>query len=407
MSKLGQIASTITIGAVATASAARAVGVTLQDSLELALLAGSAALVTGVVGLAILRMIRNRSISLQLNLIIITAVSGIAIGSITAARLMFISFHDLRALVVLLLAAATAGSAVCLMLGLTVAKAARDLRSAARSIGQGEDPDLPPWGPEEFRGLASELQLMHAKLEEARQKERALESSRRELVAWVSHDLRFPLAGIRAMAEALEDHVVEDPETVERYHRSMRQEVDRLARLIDDLFELSRISAGAISLELCRMSLGDLVSDAIAAAESTARARGVKLEGRVNGHSPELYLSPPEMGRVFRNLLENAIRHTPADGAVWVDAGVVDHHAYVSVADGCGGIPADDIDRVFDMAFRGIASRTPEAQSGGGVGLAIARGIVEAHRGVIEVTNHGAGCRFVVKLPLGEGATVS
>src|SRR5262249_50876494 len=153
--------------------------------------------------------------------------------------------------------------------------------------------------------------------------------------------------------------VVDGPETVARYHRTIRREADRLAELVDDLFELSRIHAGALRLQMERASLVDIVSDALPAAGPAASAKGVRLRGRLNEAPPELLLSTPEFARVLRNLLENAIRHTPSDGTVFVEAGVEDERAYVSVADGCGGIRPDHLDRVFDVAFRGEAARTP------------------------------------------------
>ena len=153
-------------------------------------------------------------------------------------------------------------------------------------------------------------------LEEARARERALDASRRELIAWVSHDLRTPLAGMRAIAEALEDGVVEDPDTAARYYRTLRIETERLAHLVDELFELSVIHAGALRLHMERASLSDLVSDAISASSASAGARRVRVQGRVEGRAPELLLAPSEVARVLRNLLDNAIRHTPSDGSV-------------------------------------------------------------------------------------------
>jgi signal transduction histidine kinase len=226
-----------------------------------------------------------------------------------------------------------------------------------------------------------------------------MEASRRELVAWVSHDLRTPLSGIRAMVEALEDGVVDEPATVQRYLATIRQEADRLAQLVDDLFELSRIHAGALDLELEQVGLADLVSDAIAATGIAADARGVVIEGAMADPAPQVAASIPDLARVIRNLLDNAIRHTPRGGAVRVEAATVGGHAVLSVRDTCGGIPPDEIDRVFDLAFRGDAARTP-GDSGGGFGLAIARGLVEAHRGDIAVANDEGGCRFTVRLPL-------
>jgi signal transduction histidine kinase len=253
--------------------------------------------------------------------------------------------------------------------------------------------------PGELADLAAELQLTSARLADAQSQAATLERSRRELVAWVSHDLRTPLAGIRAMVEALEDGVVDDPETVARYHRTMRREADRLAGLVNDLFELSRIQAGSLSLTYESVPLEDLVADAISGAAAAAAAKGIEVRSRVRQPST-VELSTPEMARVVCNLLDNAIRHTAAGGTVIVDAGLDDNatSAVVSVLDACGGIPEHDLDLVFEMAYRGDAARSP-GDGGGGLGLAVARGLVEAHHGEISVQNEGPGCRFVVRLP--------
>jgi signal transduction histidine kinase len=145
--------------------------------------------------------------------------------------------------------------------------------------------------------------------------------------------------------------------------------------------------------------LGDLVSDAIATAEPLALAKGVGLRGGVQD-AADVNASVSEISRVLRNLLHNAIRHTPAGGSIDVASGVDAAYGYVSVRDSCGGIPAGDLGRVFDVAFRGEAARTPGDDGGAGLGLAIARGIVAAHHGEITVTNDGPGCRFDVRLPL-------
>ncbi len=200
------------------------------------------------------------------------------------------------------------------------------------------------------------------------------------------------------MAEALEDGVAGDEATRRRYHRALGVEADRLSGLVDDLFELSRAQAGVLQLELERVSLGDLVSDALASAAPTARAKGVRLEGRVLQERCELDASPPEFLRALRNILENAIRHTPADGTVTVEAGVEHDRAYVTVADDGGGIRDQDLPRVFDIAFRGDVARTPG--EGAGLGLAIARGLVEAHDGDITVRNLDGGACFTVRLPV-------
>jgi signal transduction histidine kinase len=247
--------------------------------------------------------------------------------------------------------------------------------------------------------LATELDRARHRLLEAAERERALELSRRELVAWVSHDLRTPIAGIRAMVEALDDGVVAEPEEVRRYHMQLMTEADRLARLVDDLFELSRIEAGTLAVTVERVALGELVSDVVASAAVIAAAKGVRLDGRLAGRPPDVAGSAPELARVMRNLLDNAIRHTPAGGSVEVVVSGGDDCAEVSVVDGCGGIPAHDLDRVFDLAYRGDAARTPKTTGGAGLGLAIARGLVDVLDGDIAVCNESGGCRFTVRIP--------
>ena len=253
--------------------------------------------------------------------------------------------------------------------------------------------------PTELAELSKELTVTHERLAQARSRERALEAHRRELVAWVSHDLRTPLAGLRAMAEALEDQVVVDPREVSQYHSQIRREVDRLTLMIDDLFELSRIHAGALRLSRRMVGLEDLVAEVVASAEPVARAKGVRLTGAAVRGMP-VFVDSAEMGRALRNLVTNAIRHTPSDGVVDVLAEVQSGMACVSVSDACGGIPPGDLPRVFDVAFRGESARTPGPQEGAGLGLSIARGIVEAHSGQIAVRNAGPGCQFLIRLPL-------
>jgi signal transduction histidine kinase len=229
-----------------------------------------------------------------------------------------------------------------------------------------------------------------------------LEDSRRELVSWVSHDLRTPLAGMRAMTEALEDGMAEDPA---RYHRQIRAEVDRMVRMVDDLFELSRIHAGVLTLSPETVALTDVVSEALAGADPVARARSVRLGGSVE-QGLAVTADPVGLSRVISNLVMNAVRHTPADGTVEIRGRSVPDGVELSVSDQCGGMSEKDLERVFDLAWRGGAARTPDRTeelagvAGAGLGLAIVRGIVEAHRGVVRVENRApVGCRFLVRLP--------
>ncbi|MEC3975188.1 sensor histidine kinase [Amycolatopsis sp. H20-H5] len=237
---------------------------------------------------------------------------------------------------------------------------------------------------------------------EARERERVAEASRRELVAWISHDLRSPLAGIQAMAEAIADGVVCERAEVSDYAQRISGETTRLSGMVGDLFELSRITAGALRLTMAAVPLRDVVSDAVAAQAPVAERKRVRVLENADAW-PVVSGSDPELARIVRNLVSNAIRHTPPDGTVAVQIAIENGEALFAVDDSCGGIPDDEISRVFDVAFRGTQARTPERDgetTGGGLGLAIAKGLVEAHRGSIGVHNHGPGCRFEVRLPL-------
>jgi signal transduction histidine kinase len=373
--------------------------VTRDHAIELVAVAGATASVAGCLGALALRAVRTRSIGVQAFVVALSAVVAVGVGARIAAQAMLVASEDLVALDVALIAAGTVALITALLLGRRVGRAGASLLVVARGVGGPETSTPAPHdAPLELSRLAKELDETSTRLREARAREQALDASRRELVAWVSHDLRTPLAGIRAIAEALEDRVVRDDATVRRYHRTLREEADHLAGLVDDLFELSRAQAGVLQLEIERVSLGDVVSDALAGAGPIAAAKGVRLIGRLEGVAPELSASAPELLRVLRNILENAIRHTPADGTVVVEAGTSRDRAFVSVVDSGGGIAEPDLSRVFDVAFRGDRARTKG--EGAGLGLAIARSLVEAHHGDITVRNEDGGARFTVRLPL-------
>ncbi|TNM34656.1 sensor histidine kinase [Streptomyces sedi] len=366
----------------------------MRDLPLIALYAAAGAAVAGAVGVGVLAMVRRRSVSVSLAVLIGITVSALLAGTLSVAWAMFLSAHDLAVVVTVNAVGALAATATALLLGRWVTGAHRALQRSARTLGE-VGTFTPPTGPmpAELTSLAEQLAAAQDKLAEARERERALESSRRELVAWISHDLRSPLAGLRAMAEALEDGVAEDPD---RYHRLIRTEVERLGSLVGDLFELSRIQAGALALSPTRLSVYDLISDAIAGADPLARQSGVVLAD--HGVEPvPVEVDGKEMHRVLANLLVNAIRHTPPDGTVAVAAARRAETVVLSVTDGCGGIPPDALPRVFDTGWRGSDARTPPA--GAGLGLAIVRGIVEAHAGHTGVRNVEGGCRFEVVLP--------
>jgi signal transduction histidine kinase len=202
------------------------------------------------------------------------------------------------------------------------------------------------------------------------------------------------------MSEALEDGVADNPEL---YYKQMRTSVDRLATMVDDLFELSRIQAGGFALDTEQVALDDLVSDCLAALGPLAAAQGVRLTGHSAGPST-VSGNAPELSRALINLVANAIRHTRADGVVDVSVAGTAEGAAVTVLDECGGIPDYEIERIFEVGFRGEPARSPSAgnadsASGAGLGLAITRGIVEAHGGTVDVANIDGGCSFTLRLP--------
>jgi signal transduction histidine kinase len=330
-----------------------------------ALLSG-AVIATG--GALALRMLRGRSILVHIGVLLAATVLAVVSGVVTVAQAMFLSAHDLQVVLLTVAASALVSLAVGLIFGQRLATSA-------------------VWAAQ------------------ASAQERKAEAGRRELVAWVSHDLRTPLAGLRAMAEALEDGVVRDHSTVAEYHRRIRVETDRMTRLVDDLFELSRINAGALRLVPRAVPLADLVSDALTTIAPLAASRRIRLTAADSGW-PTVMAGERELARALTNLLVNSVRYTPPDGSVHIAAGRDRKDVWLAVSDTCGGIPEDDLPRLFDVAFRGERARTPAsgtdlpvAMAGGGLGLAIVRGLIEAHGGHVEAHNIDHGCRFVMRIP--------
>lgn len=369
------------------------------------LVVGAATLAVAVVGLVLgalaLAVVRHRSLRFAAVVVALTAVAVVG-GVVTAVGvLMLVSGHALVVLVAAVVAGALAGLGVAGLLGRQVQRSSELLRERVRRIGSDPPENAPAETPAaaELAALARELDQAQRALAESRRRHSALEASRRELVAWVSHDLRTPLADLRAMAEALEDGVVSDTDTVQAYHRAIRVEADRLAGMVEDLFELSRIQAGALSLAT---DVVDLTAVAVAAVEpSLAQARRAAVTLSLDAPaSASVVGDRRRLERAVRNLVANAVRHTRRGGEVAVSvASLDDGHVTMSVRDACGGIADADLPRVFDVGFRAEPARSPGADQGAGLGLAIAGGIVAAHEGTLTVTNDPPGCRFEIRLP--------
>lgn len=240
---------------------------------------------------------------------------------------------------------------------------------------------------------------------EIRDSEAAAEQSRRRLVAFVSHDLRTPLAGIRALSEAIADGVVPDDE-VRVSAKHIEHESIRLSEMVDDLFEMSKINAGALTPSFDKVALDEVVDDVLAAHRITAERAGVQLRATLPEQPVRVVGSDRALVRVLSNLVANAIAHTPAGGSVELSLGADATGAWARVDDTGVGIDEADLPRVFDVAYRGSNSRVPRADSslpsGSGLGLAIAAGLVQAHRGTLSAHNLPTGARFEVRLPLAD-----
>lgn len=375
----------------------------MRDWVILVGLASAGAAVAALIGWWALKPLRRQPVRRQAVGVALVVAMTVAVGLFLEVRTGFIAERDLNPLLVVLLLAGSAGSAAGLRLGAQIDNDSRSVGELARVLSGDRSTTASPMihpvnlrPTRELARLATEITEIAAQLVQARRQEQALDQSHRELIAWISHDVRGPLTSIRAMAEALEDGVVTDRPTVDRYHTATRVEIDRLAALVDDLFELSRITAGVTSPTADLVSLTTVVDEAVDTVAARAESAAVRFERRYQD-LPVLGVSVQELRRVLHNLLDNAIRHTGAGGKIVIEGRAEAGGAVVTVTDQCGGIPAADLDRVFDLAFRGDRARRRDG--GGGLGLTIAKGLIEARRGTLMVDNRDEGCRFTLKLP--------
>jgi signal transduction histidine kinase len=367
---------------------------------------------SAVIGRAALRLSRDApwgGIGLRIALVAVIGIGLALVNILFVAALMFLTRHDLTLLLALLLFSLAAALPLALEMGRSLAGSIGELARGASRMAAGDlRARVPVRGRDELAELARTFNTMAAGLEESVARQRDLERTRRELVAAVSHDLRTPLASVRASVEALLDGVVTDTATVDRYLRTVRAEVERLAFLIDDLFELSQIDAGALRLNLEETCLSDLVSDTLETLQPHAHQKQVVLAGEVDEDVPPVLADPRRLQRVLYNLVQNALRHTPADGTVLLETRDTGAEVTVTVADGCDGLAEEERRLVFEPFYRGDRSRQRHGD-GAGLGLSIAKGIVEAHGGRIWVEpGHVVGCRFSFALPkMAHLATVS
>jgi len=357
------------------------------------------ALISGLAGFAAYRLgWLDHTPTLRLALLFTYALSSILtfFNVWLTARLMFASEHDLLLATVLLVFA----GGMAMTLGFFLASALTDrlhsLEEAARTLAAGKlSARVSVQGRDEIATLAAAFNQMAAQLEAADLKQREAERMRSDLIAWAGHDLQTPLASIRAILEALADGVVDDPEAVRRYLQTAQREVRSLSLLIDDLFQMAQIDAGGLRLDLVPNSLTDLVSDTLESFSALAAHQSVTLVGSVDEDVDPVRMDAPRIGRVLNNLVGNALRHTPTGGRVEIGARRDGARVEVVVSDTGEGIRPEDVPHIFERFYRGEKSRS-RATGGAGLGLAIARGIIEAHGGEIWVESMPKdGTRFV------------
>jgi signal transduction histidine kinase len=316
------------------------------------------------------------------------------------AQLMFISTHDLTLLGLLL--GFSMGIAALLATELSVPLSAdlRQIVQAVRRLGSGDLATRVHLSRrDELAQLAEVLNGMAEQLETGFVRERELEQARRELIAAISHDLRTPLASIRVMVEGMVDGVVDDEATVQRYLQTIHSEVDKLTQLINDLFELSQIDAGALELHLELVPVEELIADTVSSMAPQSEQKGLKLSSEAEKPLPAVMVDPLRIQRVLANLVQNALRHTPADGTIFIRARDVGSAVQVDVCDSGEGLPEGELGRVFERFYRADRSRS-RGSGGAGLGLSIAKGIVEAHGGRIWAHNNdGQGATFSFTLP--------
>lgn len=361
----------------------------LEDLRQLAFSSGLTALFSALIGYASHRLglwRRLGSLSLTLTVGYVLAAVLMLLNVWVTAGLMFINEHDLALAGLLLLFASGISIAFGAFLSSALAQTLGRIAKATQQLSRGEfDVRVEQEGRDEVAQLAGAFNEMAERLGRADEEARRIETARRDFVAWISHDLRTPLTSLRVMIEALAEGVVEDDKTRNRYLHQCQVEIKAMSELIDELFELSRVDSGRITIELQPASLSDLVSDSIGSFRARAEAKGVHLSGEVANDVDPVNIGMREIGRVLHNLLENALRYTPSGGEINVRAQRMGEAILVAVQDNGSGVGDGDLEHVFDPFFRADGSRRRQegGGTGAGLGLAIARGLIEAHGGQI------------------------
>lgn len=353
--------------------------------IELALIVATASLAVGLAAILGLRLLPT--VRLQLTGLALLAVLLPLVVVLLSGWVMFHMGDDVKILAVVA-ASASAATAAALALGTSIARRIERLGAASGRLAAGDlGARAPDDGPRELAALGRSFNEMATSLE-------SLFDARRDLVVAASHDLRTPVASIMAMLEAIEDGLADPAE----YLEPLQAETRRLSALVEDLFELARIDAGALAWELQAVQLAPVVESCLRGLVADARARNVRLEQRLDDAVPEACCAPAQVERVLLNLLTNALRHTPSDGSVAVVLAAADEQVRVSVEDTGEGITREAARHMFERFWRADSARNGD---GSGLGLAIARGLVEAQGGRIWAEPRAeGGARVSFTLPV-------
>ena len=377
----------------------------MKDFATIVALSFAACVLAGLLGAAVMHLLRRRSLRYQLITAALLPVAAVIATVLINVWLMFLSPHDSSVILIALATAVLLAVLGAWLVMRQVARGSAELGAAVERLVEDStslgSPVVSHGGtvtqiPEELASVVADLDATRRTLAETRSRQLAAEDARRELVSFMSHDLRTPLAGLRALLEGLEDGVITD---VPGAFGHMRATVERMSHLVDDLFELSRVHGSRSPKPETPVSLSELIMDVSMESAAVARAHNVTLDAQVPSEDRLAVVgSSDDLARAVGNLVANAVRHTGSGQTVrLIGSRAEDGHVHVEVVDGCGGIPEESLGRVFDVGWRGDASRS--ADDGAGLGLAIARGVVESHDGRIEVRNVSGGCRFAVELP--------
>jgi signal transduction histidine kinase len=360
----------------------------------------------GLIGFALLHVLRYRSLRQQLTIATLLPVVAVATTVLINVQLMFLSAHDSLVILIALLTSLFLAALGAWLVVRRIARASQRVGAGLHQLVSDTASSAPlattatpseAAAPRELAQVLEDLAATRRTLAESRVRQRAAEQSRQELVSFMSHDLRTPLAGLRALSEGLEDGVITD---VPRAMSHLRATVARMSVLVDDLFALSRVQGPREAKPQTMVSLTELISDVASESTASAGTQGVRLQVDLPTDDRLAVLgSSDDLARALTNLTANAIRHTDPGLVVRLEGRRADDgHISVAVIDSCGGIPEANLPRVFDAGWRGTPSRSGD-DGGAGLGLAIARGVVESHDGQISVRNVAGGCRFEVSLP--------